>query len=134
MCREEYKHVAHSCDADFTDEVKKLLLYRKIVSVEQIDCYTARLVLDNGVVLETCGNEGCVCGNGEFYLDQLNKCDNLITNVETDIEGDDPEEDTFVFKLFVYSEDKKINVVTYSGYDNGYYGIGYDLYVKMMEK
>lgn len=123
------KHIAHSDDAHFESEVKKLLLFRTIVKVEMQDSQTGVLTLDNGTKLLVQGNEGCGgCGNGWFYLDELNGCDNAITNVEcvSTVEGD---YDDVVYRIFVFAEDKKIHCLQYSGYDNGYYGIGYDLYV-----
>lgn len=129
----KYKYIGHSCDNDFEEKIKELLLYRKIVSVNKIGDQEAEITLDNNVVLKVEGNEGCGwCGNGWFYLDTLNTCNNVITNVESVIEGD--LEDDSIFHLFVYAEDIKINAVTYSGYDNGYYGVGYDLYVKIPDK
>ena len=77
------KHIAHSDDDHFESEVKKLLLFRTIVKVEMQDSQTGVLTLDNGTKLLVQGNEGCGgCGNGWFYLDELNGCDNAITNVE----------------------------------------------------
>ena len=101
-----------------------MLLYRKVVSVEQNSDQNATLVLDNGTRLKTYGNDGCGgCGNGWYYLDELNKCDNAITNVECTDDGE-------VYHIFVFADNRKINLVEYSGYDNGYYGTGYDLYVE----
>lgn len=123
------KHIAHSDDSNFESEVKKLLLFHKIVKVEMQDSQTGMLTLDNGTKLIVEGNEGCGgCGNGWFYLDELNGCDNAITNVEcvSTVEG---AYDDVVYHIFVFAEDKKIHCLQYSGYDNGYYGIGYDLYV-----
>lgn len=123
------KHIAHSDDIGFENEVKKLLLFRKIVKAETQDSQTGVLTLDNGTKLIVEGNEGCGgCGNGWFYLDELNGCDNAITNVEC-ISEQKSEYDDIVYHIFVFSEDKKIHCLQYSGYDNGYYGIGYDLYV-----
>ena len=33
--------------------------------------------------------------------------------------------------FFVYTDDTRINLVTYEGEDNGYYGVGYYLQVKV---
>lgn len=113
----------HSDNADFENELKGLLLYRKVVSVKEVDDQTAELILDNGVVLRTEGNEGCGgCGNGWYYLEALNRCDNAITNVEC---VDDEEK----YNIFVYSENEKIKLLEYEGYDNGYYGTGYSVTV-----
>ena len=122
------KHIAQSDDNNFEEEVKTLLFGRKIVKAEAKTEQSAVLTLDNGVKLVAIGNEGCGgCGSGWYYVDELNTCDNAITRVECVVdygEGDDS-----VYHIFVYAEDKKINCLQYSGYDNGYYGTGYDLYV-----
>lgn len=129
----KYEYIGHSCDNNFEEKVKELILYRRIVSVNKIDSQTAEITLDNNVVLKAVGNIGCGgCENGWFYLNALNDCNNVITNVESVIEESD--NDHFIFHLFVYAEDTKINAVTFSGCDNGYYGIGYHLYVKIPDK
>lgn len=128
------KNIAHSDDSDFEQQVKKALLGRKIVKAEQIDMQTAMLTLDNGTELVAVGNEGCGgCSNGWYYLDELNGCDNAITNVECVLYGNEDDYEEGVYHLFVYAEDKKINCLQYRGYDNGYYGTGYDLYVRVKE-
>ncbi len=124
-------YVGHSDDRNFNDKVRNLLLYHKIVSVIQIDSMEAVLTLDNGVELIVVGNEGCGgCGNGWYDIYELNECDNAITNVEcvTEDESDDGR-----YHIFVYTEDRRISCVSYEGYDNGYYGTGYRLYVKVRE-
>lgn len=125
------KHIAHSDDYDFERSVKELLLYRKIVKVERLNDQDGVLTLDNETQLIVKGNEGCGgCGNGWYYLDELNDCDNVITDVKCEITGTEYND---VYKIFVYTEDKQINCVQYSGGDNGYYGTGYDLYVKVQD-
>ena len=117
----------HCSDEGFNDYVKELLLFHKVVSVQARNDQDAELVLDNGTVLEVYGNEGCGgCENGWYYLTALNKCDNAITNVE--VVQDEYET---VFSIFVYADDTRINLVTYEGDDNGYYGTGYYLHVKV---
>lgn len=123
------KYIAHSDDKHFESDVKKLLLFRKIVKAEVVDDQTGILTLDDGTKLIVEGNEGCGgCGNGWFYLDELNGCDNAITNVECVCDGD---YDDRVYHIFVFAEGKKIHCLQYSGYDNGYYGVGYDLFVML---
>lgn len=113
---------------DDEEEIKNLLLFRKIVSVEQYGEQQAEIILDNGVKLMTYGNEGCGgCGNGWFYLTELNGCDNAITSVELVEEYSD----NLTFKIYIYSEDKKTTLLSYEGYDNGYYGIGYSVEVQI---
>lgn len=125
------KYIAHSDDANFEEKVKELLLYRKIIKVEALNDQDAILTLDNGTELIVEGNEGCGgCGNGWYYIDELNCCDNAITNVECVCEGD---YDDGVYHIFVYADNKKINCIQYSGGDNGYYGTGYNLFVRITQ-
>lgn len=125
----DVKYVAHSDDMNFGERVKELLLYRKIVKAEKISDQDGVLTLDNGTRIIVEGNEGCGgCENGWYYLDEINGCDNAITSVECEISGD---EDVDVYNIFVYAEDKRINCVQYSGSDNGFYGTGYHLFVKI---
>lgn len=121
MSDDKYMKVYDADDSNFEEVMKNILLYRKIVSVEQLGNQDAVLTLDNGVELHTFGNHGCPgCGNGWYYLKELNNCDNVITDVEAYSEGADE-----VYKLFVFADNKKINVLSYEGRDNGYYGTGY---------
>ena len=125
------KHI-HSNDANFESEVKDLLLYHKIISATQTGDQTAILVLDNGTALEVKGNEGCGgCGNGWYYIDELNNCDNAITNVECVCDSGDWGDG--VYHIYVFADNQKINCLQVSGYDNGYYGTGYDLYITIKE-
>lgn len=117
----------HCQDAKFPEYVKEQLLFHKVISAKALNDQNAELVLDNGTILEVYGNEGCGgCANGWYYLTVLNKCDNAITNVEV-VEN----EAETVFSIFVYADDTRINLVTYEGEDNGYYGVGYYLQVKV---
>lgn len=122
------KHSMHSDNYDFEEKMKELLLGRKVVKVEALDKQVAEITLDNGIVIETVGNEGCGgCSNGWYYLEELNDCNNVITNVECVVEGDEYDD---VYHIYVFAEDKKINLIQYEGGDNGYYGTGYDVFVK----
>lgn len=128
------KLIGHSDDIEFEKDVEKLLLFRKIVKVEQIGDQTGVLTLDNGIRLIVEGNEGCGgCGNGWFYLDELNGCDNAITDVECVVTNGGEYEDDLVYHIFVFAADERKHCLTYSGYDNGYYGTGYHLYVEISE-
>lgn len=103
------------------------LIGHKVIKVEQVDSYRARLYLDNGIVLKTTGNEGCGgCSAGHFMIEALNKCDNVITNVvfTTECEAE-MSYGTEYFTIFVFAEDERIKLVEYSGWDNGYYGRGF---------
>lgn len=116
----------HCQDTDFNVFVNEQLMFHKVVSVTEVDDQTAELTLDNGVVLVAEGNEGCGgCSNGWYFLTALNSCDNAITNVEVVEDGAET-----TFSLFVYAADNRINLLTYEGDDNGYYGVGYTLRVK----
>ena len=116
----------HCEDIGFEDFVREQLLFHKVVNVVELSDQVAELTLDNGVVLVAEGNEGCGgCGNGWFYLTALNTCDNAITNVEI------VEENEGLYAIYVYSADNRINLLTYEGEDNGYYGVGYTLRVKI---
>lgn len=116
-------------DLDFETNMKNILLYHKVIKVEVLNDQEAQLILDNGVILETAGNEGCGgCNNGWYYLKQLNKCDNAITNVECTIDSDEWGDD--IYTIFVYAEDVRIPLLSYEGGDNGYYGTGYTVTVR----
>ena len=113
------------------EAIKELLMYRKIVKVDKDTLY-----LDNGVELKVLPNEGCGgCGNGWYGIEEINGCDNVITNVEFEcdrINPDDRWSKEYSYKIFVYAEDTKIKIVQVDGDDgNGYYGTGYSIRVKM---
>lgn len=98
------------------------------MKVVEIDEQTAELHLNNGTVLIARGNQGCGgCENGWYYLTELNNCDNAITNVELVEVGE------CVYSIYVYAADDRINLLTYEGGDNGYYGTGYTLTVQVKE-
>ncbi len=109
------------------DRIKEILIGRKIVKAE-----VSTLTLDNGTTLQIIPNEGgCSCGAGDYYLDNINKFDNVITNVEVkDIEEDEYGE-FHTYQLFVYSGGISTSVADIKGDDgNGYYGTGFEIYVK----
>ena len=113
------------------NEIRDLLLYRKIVKAENNTLY-----LDNGIELEVCPNEGCGgCSSGWYELVELNDCNNAITNVEfccddIDYNNDWGRNDTS-YKIFVFAENKKIKILQVDGNDgNGWYGTGYSIIVK----
>lgn len=117
-------------DYNFEKEVKELLLFRKIVDVWLEGDQCATLVLDNGTRLEVLGNEGCGgCSNGWYYITNLAKCDNAITDVICEKGLDEYDED--VYRIYVFAEDKKINCLEVIGHDNGWYGTGYSLTVTL---
>ena len=114
---------------DFTEEqaITDLLLYHKIVEVRG-----DTLTLDNGVQLEVHGNEGCGgCASGNYYVTELNGCDNAITKVEFTCDSDESEWGDKSFKIFVYAENQIIKILHVDRTDgNGYYGTGYDIRVR----
>lgn len=107
-----------------TDEIKALLLGRKVANVTD-----DVLVLDNGVVLKIRPNEGCGgCSSGWYGLDELNRVDNVITDVRFDYHETD-EYGGGVYEIFVYAEHEQL-LAKVSGDDgNGYYGSGYRIEV-----
>lgn len=116
-------------ELDYTqeNEIKDLLLYRRIVKAENDTLY-----LDNGMELIVCGNIGCGgCASGNYSVTELNDCDNAITNVEFCRDEDVEDSDYTSYKIFVYAEDKRIKVLQVDGTDgNGWYGTGYSIIVK----
>lgn len=119
-------------DGDYSD-IRALLVGRTVTKIDK-----DKLRLDDGRVLKLKGNEGgCSCNAGDYDLVELNGIDNIITHVEFvdhpsgdyyDEECDS--EDCGTYKIFVYAENKKINLATFEGTDgNGYYGTGYSIEV-----
>jgi len=110
-------------------DISELLMGHKVTKITD-----DMLFLDNGTKLTLMGNQGgCSCGAGDYELSELNGVDNIITAVEF---VDDPSGDGFgptvgVYKIFVYADNQKINLATFSGTDgNGYYGTGYRIHVE----
>ena len=114
---------------DNAETYKQLLLYRKIVEVRR-NSWQGELVLDDGTVLKIVPNEGCSgCGAGTFYIQELNTCDNIITDVQ--IEYDVCRDDEEYIRIFVLAEDTRIKIIDVSGNEgNGYYGRGFVIYVE----
>lgn len=117
-------------DEEAEKDIKKLLIGH---SIKKVDVNT--LELDNGIQLEFIGNEGCICGSGEYDISELNDCENIITNVEFTDEFKGGCFDAHSYKIFVYAENKKIKLLQCDGTDgNGYYGTGYHINVKLKEE
>ncbi len=110
------------------DDIAALLIGRTVVKVDE---HTLRL--DDGTVLVLPDTDGgCACSAGDYSLIELNGVDNIITRVEfvDDPSGDDHEDGAGVYQIFVFADNAKINLATWSGSDgNGYYGTGYDIQV-----
>ena len=116
-------------DNQLEKDFKELLIGHSVKKVNN-----STLELDNGIILEFEGNEGCVCGAGEYCITELNGCNNIITNVEfvDELVDGDYWGDEHSYKIFVFSEDKKIKLMQCDGDDgNGYYGTGYHIQVKL---
>jgi hypothetical protein len=108
-------------------EIKQCLLGR---SVKVID--DDKLQLDNGLILHIIPNQGCAgCASGNYHIEELNECPNVITNVETVCDYLTSGEDERSYKIFVLAENKRIKLLQVDGdTGNGYYGSGYEIIVK----
>ena len=118
-------------DCSDKEEITKLLFGRKVEVISETE-----LQLDNGLILEIVGNIGCGgCSSGNYELQELNGCDNAITNVE--FVCDDNTNDKYdgtSYKIFVLVADKRIKLLQVDGDDgNGWYGTGYSIIVKIKE-
>jgi len=124
------------------NEITELLMGHK---VEKVD--GEHLLLDNGVLIKAIGHRGgCACSAGDYDLSVLNGVDNIVTKVEFDYSPagdydrapsdnphpDDPEDLwTGYYRIFVYAENQRINLMQVDGSDgNGYYGTGFELLVR----
>jgi hypothetical protein len=115
-------------DEDAATKIKDLLIGRRVAKVAD-----NQIQLDDGRVLEFSGNEGCGgCSSGWYELAALNDVDNVITSVEfEDAPADDGDDHDGTYKIFVFADNKRINLATFEGSDgNGYYGTGYSIRVK----
>lgn len=125
---DEFVFVTSSGADDLEDKVKKLLLGRKVVSVENIDDTIAELTLDNGTILRTESAAGITnCAEGWCFLETLCACNDVITDVKYEVAGDD---NIVEYRLFVFSGDDKTLMLEYHGYESGYFGTGFDIKVK----
>ena len=107
------------------NKIRKLLVGRKVVEVDG-----DQAKLDNGTIVRVLPNDGgCSCGAGDYELKALNRVDNVITKVEfEDAAGN---YDAHTYRIFVYADNEKINLLTVEGDDgSGWYGTGYELLVK----
>lgn len=107
------------CDESIQDDLKRLLLFRKVVEVERVGNQLARIYLDNGVMLEAEGNDNY---DSWYYLCELNDCNSAIADVEVYEDLYDTQ-----FSIFVFADNKQINLVTYEGQSDGYHDAGFYL-------
>ena len=119
--------------------IAKVLVGRKVVAVEQRtngygDEKVGVVTLDDGTILILEGNAGCGgCSSGWYDLEELNTVDNIITAVEVDRApgGDDYDHYKGVYTIFVFADNERINLATFTGSDgNGYYGTGFRFAVR----
>lgn len=130
---EEY----HECESE-KQAVRELLIGRKVVAVQKHEgnpYYEAKsyITLDNGTVLEIEGNDGCGgCSEGHYEVAELNTVDNAIMSVEFE-QGETLGEwgEIDAFRIFVYAENEQIKLLEVTGHDNGYYGTGYYVTVRL---
>ena len=126
---------------DDTQSIVDALLGRRIVKLEKppVSAYSmgkAQILLDDGTVLLLEGRDGgCACSAGCYSLEHLaslGDVDNIITNVVFHNDpAADPQEDKGEYSIFVFADNKKINLATFEGHDgNGYYGTGYYITVR----
>ena len=110
--------------------LRRLLIGHSITKVNE-----STLELDNGIQLEFIGNEGCICGAGDYGITELNECKNIITDVEfTDDYNAKDWHEPHSYKIFVYAENSEIKLLQCDGNDgNGYYGTGYHIKIKYKE-
>lgn len=127
------------------EAITALLMGHKVVKVDG-----EHLMLDDGTVIKAIGHDGgCSCSAGCYDLADLNGVDNIITRVEYDYhpDGDDSWDDKPTaaqtcehgpseryeghYRVFVYAENQKINLMSFNGTDgNGYYGTGFEILVR----
>lgn len=101
---------------------------------DEVDGYI--LTCNDNTIIEIATNEGCGgCSNGWSSFDELKKLEenhNVITNVKVEYK-DDWNEDKF--KMFIYYADDSINELSGDdGYGNGYYGGGFYVTIKNIDK
>jgi len=128
-------------DHDDTKAITALLMGKKVTKVDG-----EHLLLDDGTVIKAIGHDGgCACSSGCYDLSVLNGADNVITRVEYDYSPagddeklkhgghpDDPDDEwTGYYRVFVYADNRQINLMQFDGTDgNGYYGTGFEILVR----
>lgn len=93
------------------------------------------LTLDNGLMLEFEGNEGCTCGSGTYDLTKLFQRGTptariMSADVTTRLTDEDDEYSDVIYTLFVIVDDERLPLAEFEGNDgNGYYGSGFNITV-----
>lgn len=93
------------------------------------------LTLDNGLMLEFEGNEGCTCGSGTYDLTKLFQRGTptariMSADVTTRLTDEDDEYSDVIYTLFVIVDDERLPLAEFEGNDgNGYYGSGFHVTV-----
>lgn len=93
------------------------------------------LTLDNGLMLEFEGNEGCTCGSGTYDLTKLFQRGTptariMSADVTTRLTDEDDEYSDVIYTLFVIVDDERLPLAEFEGNDgNGYYGSGFQITV-----
>lgn len=94
------------------------------------------LICNDNTIIEIALNEGCGgCSNGWSSFDDLKKLENnpnVITNVTCEYSKDDWDNDEF--KLFIYYQNDILEINGNDGYGNGYYGGGFYVTIKEVNK
>jgi hypothetical protein len=97
------------------------------------------LTLDNGLMLEFEGNEGCTCGSGTYDLTKLFQRGTptariMSADVTTRLTDEDDEYSDVIYTLFVIVDDERLPLAEFEGNDgNGYYGSGFNITVTRKE-
>lgn len=121
-------------------DMREAIVGKSIVEIKTPSTTELILILNDGTELIAQSNEGCGgCNNGWFEYDindviTLGLEGNVITNVHVncDIEKDAWGDDSGKYTIQIFSLDKRYNI-DFAGYDNGYYGIGISLQIKLNE-
>ena len=122
----DYQGYLSECNED---KAKELLIGRKIVEVKNGNSF----ILDNGMMLYVEPNNGCGgCSSGNYWIENIAKVNNAITNVWLDVEyskNDYTDADTH-YKIYVIADGIQTEILDVYGTDgNGYYGTGYEINV-----
>ena len=127
--RKDYRGREYLNETD-AESISELLIGRRVV-----EAHNGILMLDDGTVLEVEPNRGCGgCSSGNYYLEHLETVNNAITAVELS-DKYDGERFERTYRIYVYANGMRHDLLRVVGDDgNGYYGTGYELYVRVRGK